>query len=64
MKHGWALPDASAEHSQSHIYPEVFSLCLSLGDADGLGTVRREELERSLDVLGIGCANRAVVDHP
>jgi N-acetylglucosaminylphosphatidylinositol deacetylase len=46
------------------LYPEMFSLCLSFGDADGLGTVRREELGRSLDVLGIGRDNRAAVDHP
>ena len=32
---------------------ELYSLCLSVGDADGLGDVRRTELEASLDVLGI-----------
>lgn len=50
--------------NNNNAYPEVFSLCLSAGDADGLGTVRREELGRSLDVLGIGDEKRSVVDHP
>ena len=62
-----SLP-ASASHSDeylsTHAYPEVFSLCLSFGDADGLGVIRREELRRSLDVLGIRYEHRAVVDHP
>ena len=42
----------------------VHSLCLSTGDADGLGDLRKEELSRSLDVLGVHPANRALVDHP
>ncbi|KAH9941593.1 LmbE-like protein [Epithele typhae] len=40
--------------------PQVFSLCLSVGNADGLGATRREELERSLDVLGIEDGRRWV----
>ncbi|KAI0918510.1 hypothetical protein AcV5_002486 [Taiwanofungus camphoratus] len=44
--------------------PEVFSLCLSAGDADGLGGIRREELERSLDVLGIEEGHKWIVDRP
>ena len=44
--------------------PEVFSLCLSTGNADGLGNIRKDELERSLDVLGIQKVKRWVVDHP
>ena len=42
----------------------LYSLCLSVGDADGLGKIRREELSRSLDVLGITEDNRQVVDRP
>lgn len=44
--------------------PEVHSLCLSVGNADGLGDVRRHELERSLDVLGVEDGRRWVVDRP
>ncbi|KAL4263637.1 PIGL family protein [Pleurotus pulmonarius] len=44
--------------------PHVHSLCLSTGDADGLGDTRVLELERSLDVLGVRKGNRRVVDHP
>ena len=44
--------------------PAVYSLCLSVGNADGLGETRREELGRSLDVLGVGPDRRWVVDRP
>ncbi|KAJ3977886.1 LmbE-like protein [Lentinula raphanica] len=43
---------------------ELFSLCLSVGDADGLGHVRKEEYERSMDVLGIEAKNRMTLDDP
>ena len=43
---------------------ELYSLCLSSGDADGLGHVRAGELARSLDVLGITDGRRWLVDHP
>lgn len=43
---------------------EVFSLCLSVGDAEGLGGVRRNELANSLDILGVPENKRWVVDHP
>ncbi|KAG6888667.1 hypothetical protein C0995_006785 [Termitomyces sp. Mi166 len=42
----------------------VFSLCLSVGNADGLGSIRRDELSRSLEVLNIPPHRRCVVDHP
>jgi len=42
----------------------VFSLCLSVGNADGLGETRRGELQKSLRVLGIPPTHSAVVDHP
>ncbi|KDQ31957.1 hypothetical protein PLEOSDRAFT_1100475 [Pleurotus ostreatus PC15] len=44
--------------------PHVHSLCLSTGDADGLGDTRVLELERSLDVLGVVKGNRKIVNHP
>ncbi|KAI1788949.1 LmbE-like protein [Ganoderma leucocontextum] len=44
--------------------PALHSLCLSIGDADGLGDIRRRELSRSLDVLDIGEGRRWVVDIP
>jgi N-acetylglucosaminylphosphatidylinositol deacetylase len=56
--------DYLTEYLTFKTYPEVFSLCLSVGDADGLGNVRRDELRRSLDVLGIKSENREVIDHP
>lgn len=43
---------------------QVYSLCLSAGDAEGLGQIRREELQLSLDVLGIEKDKRWVVDSP
>lgn len=42
----------------------LYSLCLSVGNADGLGSTRREELSQSLNVLGIDADRRWVVDHP
>ncbi|KAJ3763381.1 LmbE-like protein [Lentinula raphanica] len=45
-------------------HAELFSLCLSVGDADGLGHVRKEEYERSMDVLGIEAKNRMTLDDP
>ncbi|KAK7047367.1 N-acetylglucosaminyl-phosphatidylinositol de-N-acetylase [Paramarasmius palmivorus] len=39
-------------------------MCLSTGNAEGLGGVRKIELEKSLDVLGIAPSHRAIVDHP
>ncbi|KAF9074839.1 putative deacetylase LmbE-like domain-containing protein, partial [Rhodocollybia butyracea] len=48
----------------SHNQENFFSLCLSIGDADGLGHIRREEYDKSLDVLGISKANRMVLDDP
>lgn len=46
------------------LIPELFSLCLSIGDADGLGDVRRNELKKSLDVLGIHAGRRWIEDRP
>ena len=44
--------------------PKLHSLCLSVGNADGLGDIRRRELEGSLEVLGIGEGRRWVIDTP
>jgi N-acetylglucosaminylphosphatidylinositol deacetylase len=43
---------------------QVYSLCLSTGNADGLGETRRLELARSLDILGVESSNRWLIDHP
>ncbi|CAK5274229.1 unnamed protein product [Mycena citricolor] len=42
----------------------VHALCLSVGDADGLGGTRKREFEYSLDLLGVGRDQRRVLDHP
>jgi N-acetylglucosaminylphosphatidylinositol deacetylase len=42
--------------------PQVYSLCLSVGNADGLGNIRRRELGDSLDVLGVAEDKRWVLD--
>lgn len=55
-------PEELAPSPQQH--PKVYSLCLSVGDADELGGVRKDELEKSLDVLGVSKGRRWVVDHP
>ncbi|KAG6330527.1 hypothetical protein ID866_8560, partial [Astraeus odoratus] len=44
--------------------PEIYSLCLSTGNAEGLGETRKIELDLSLDVMGIERDKRWVVDHP
>ena len=54
-----ALQEAPLRHP-----PKLHSLCLSVGNADGLGDIRRRELEGSLDVLGIGEGRRWVIDTP
>ena len=45
-------------------HPEIYSLTLSTGNAEGLGEARKEELNRSLDIMGIDQDKRWVVDHP
>jgi N-acetylglucosaminylphosphatidylinositol deacetylase len=42
--------------------PQVYSLCFSVGNADGLGYVRRRELQDSLDVIGVAEDKRWVLD--
>jgi N-acetylglucosaminylphosphatidylinositol deacetylase len=43
-------------------FPQIYSLCLSVGNADGLGDIRRRELEASLDVLGVTEDRRWILD--
>jgi len=43
---------------------EIKVLCLSNGNAEGLGAIREREFGDSLDVLGIGRENGAVINHP
>ena len=42
----------------------LFFLCLSYGNADGLGVIRKPELSNSLDILGIHPDKRWIFDHP
>ena len=58
-----SIPD-DTEASNGQKSAEVYSLCLSVGDADGLGDVRQDELSRSLNMLGVEESRRWVVDHP
>ncbi|KAG3230006.1 LmbE-like protein [Suillus brevipes Sb2] len=44
--------------------PEIFSLCLSSGNGDGIGERRKGELARSLDILGVEKDNRWIIEHP
>jgi N-acetylglucosaminylphosphatidylinositol deacetylase len=53
-----------AAASKTNSRPNIYSLCLSVGNADGLGDLRREELSRSLDVLRIDSKRRQVIDRP
>ncbi|KAJ3560123.1 hypothetical protein NP233_g11038 [Leucocoprinus birnbaumii] len=43
---------------------EISSLCLSVGDADGLGDIRRKEYHASYGVLGVPPERRWIVDNP
>jgi len=50
--------------AKSGPYAEVYSLCLSTGNADGLGKIRQQEMAHALDMLGIEKGKRWIVDHP
>lgn len=41
-----------------------FHVCLSTGNADGLGSTRKTELGYSLDILGVSRRSRWLLDHP
>ena len=57
-------PTILALHDAITPPPALYSLCLSVGNADGIGDTRRHELARSLEVLGIEEGRRWVVDTP
>lgn len=42
----------------------IFSLCLSTGNADGMGERRKGELGHSLDILGVDEDKRWIIEHP
>jgi N-acetylglucosaminylphosphatidylinositol deacetylase len=43
---------------------DVYSLCLSTGDADGLGEMRVKEHQKAHDVLGIDPGKTWILDNP
>jgi N-acetylglucosaminylphosphatidylinositol deacetylase len=43
---------------------QVFSLCLSYGDSEGLGQVRHEEFHRAMDILKVPKTRRWILNHP
>ena len=45
-------------------HQEVHLLCLSNGDADGLGAVRTKELEAAVEHLGVPAKNVRTLDRP
>lgn len=51
-------------NEETHQDGQIYSLCLSSGDADGLGELRKKELRDSLDVLGIPQERTWVLDEP
>lgn len=51
------IKELDGEHRHS-----VSSLCLSSGDSDGLGLIRKKELNASLDVLGVDKDRRWLLD--
>jgi len=53
---------ANTLDSVTPTFPQVYSLCLTVGNADGLGDTRRRELGESLDVLGVVEDKRWVLD--
>ncbi|TRM60422.1 putative deacetylase LmbE-like domain-containing protein [Schizophyllum amplum] len=56
-----ASPGITADEHQG---TPVYSLCLSVGNADGLGSMRRREFGASLDALGVPERRRWVLDNP
>jgi N-acetylglucosaminylphosphatidylinositol deacetylase len=53
---------SGSDNASGSVTPQVYSLCLSVGNADGLGDIRRRELADSLDVLGVAKDKRWVLD--
>jgi N-acetylglucosaminylphosphatidylinositol deacetylase len=57
-------PTLLALKNRQQVSRDVYSLCLSIGDADGLGETRAIELGKSLDLLGIDEHKRWILDIP
>jgi N-acetylglucosaminylphosphatidylinositol deacetylase len=55
-------PNDNISYSVALAFPQVYSLCLSVGNADGLGNIRRRELGDSLDIFGVSKDKRWVLD--
>ena len=55
-------PNDNTSDSVPLTFPQVYSLCLSIGNADGLGNIRRQELGDSLDIFGVSKDRRWVLD--
>lgn len=53
---------AKAVDTVAITFPQVYSLCFSVGNADGLGEIRRRELGDSLDILGVAENRRWIID--
>jgi N-acetylglucosaminylphosphatidylinositol deacetylase len=51
-----------ASHTVAPTFPQVYSLCLSVGNAEGVGDVRRRELGDSFDILGVDEDKRWILD--
>ncbi|KAI9277363.1 putative N-acetylglucosaminyl-phosphatidylinositol deacetylase [Sporodiniella umbellata] len=54
-------PTLTALHS---LKSQVHVLCLSTGNAEGLGSLRKKELVKSCQTLGISASRVKCVDHP
>lgn len=57
-----ASSKSNASDTVTLTFPQVYSLCFSVGNADGLGDIRRRELGDSLDVLGVAEDRRWILD--
>src|SRR6266850_2767694 len=54
--------ESESDNASGSVTPQVYSLCFSVGNAAGLGDIRRRELSDSLDVLGVARDKRYVLD--
>lgn len=43
---------------------DLFIVCLSTGNAKGLGNLRREEFGHALEIFGVRAERRFILDHP
>ncbi|KAJ7244617.1 putative deacetylase LmbE-like domain-containing protein [Mycena haematopus] len=57
-------PTLTALSHMQKVGRDVFVVCLSTGNAKGLGDVRKEEFGRALEIFGIQQARRFILDHP